>query len=135
MGEVVREVVLDGRAMVAGMSPRLREGRYAFVTGGADLLPEALAMFREDEGMSLVVPAERAPDALAMRCITLEVNSALDGVGLTAAVAVALAAAGIACNMVAAHHHDHIFVPETSAGAAMEVLYALQREAAAAARG
>ena len=61
-----------------------------------------------------------------MRCITLQVHSALDGVGLTAAVAGALAAQGIACNMVAAYHHDHAFVPEAQAEAALAVLLALQ---------
>ncbi len=123
-------MVRGGREMVAGMSPRLLDGSYAFVTGGADLLPDALAMFREAEGMSLVVPAALAPEAMEMRCITLEVNSALDGVGLTAAVATALAGAGIPCNMVAAHHHDHVFVPAPLADHAMAVLRALQAEAA-----
>ncbi|MBC2835185.1 ACT domain-containing protein [Paragemmobacter straminiformis] len=123
-------VVRDGRAMVAGMSPLLVEGRFAFVTGAPGLLAVALAMFREAEGMSLIVPAAHAPEAVAMRCITLQVQSALDGVGLTAAVATALAAEGIACNMVAAHHHDHVFVPEESAARAVEVLLALQARAA-----
>ncbi len=115
--------------MVAGMSPRLATGRFAFVAGDAALLPQALAMFREAEGMSLVVPAALAPDALAMACITLEVHSALDGVGLTAAVSGALAGAGIPCNMVAALRHDHVFVPEAQAAEAMAVLRALQAAA------
>jgi uncharacterized protein len=59
---------------------------------------------------------------LVMRQITLTVHSALDGVGLTAAVASALAAEGIACNMVAARHHDHVFVPEAQAQRALAVL-------------
>ena len=49
----------------------------------------------------------------------LQVHSALDGVGLTAAVAGALAAAGIACNVIAAFHHDHLFVPAARAGAVL----------------
>ena len=52
-------------------------------------------------------------------------------VGLTAAVAVALADAGIACNVVAAVHHDHLFVPVESADAALAALRALQPDAAA----
>ncbi len=118
--------VRDGQAMIAGMAPLLQTGRYAFVTGRDDLRHAALGMFQEDEGMSLIVPAHLAPDAMVMRCITLQVHSALDGVGLTAAVSTALAARGIPCNMVAAYHHDHAFVPEAQAEAALDALLALQ---------
>ena len=41
----------------------------------------------------------------------LEVNSALDAVGLTGAFANALAEAGLSCNVVAGAMHDHLFVP------------------------
>jgi hypothetical protein len=61
-----------------------------------------------------------------MRQITLRVHSALDGVGLTAAVASALSDAGIPCNMVAAFHHDHVFVPSSLAAAALDALRKLQ---------
>jgi hypothetical protein len=60
-----------------------------------------------------------------MACLTLTVHSALDGVGLTAAVASALADEGIPCNMVAAFHHDHVFVPEERAEEALAILRAL----------
>jgi uncharacterized protein len=63
---------------------------------------------------------------MAMRRIVLEVFSALDGVGLTAAVAGALAAQGIPCNMIAAFHHDHVFVPAVMADRAIAVLQELQ---------
>ena len=43
--------------------------------------------------------------------ITLRVQSALQAVGLTAAVSTALAAEGISANVVAAYRHDHVFVP------------------------
>ena len=43
--------------------------------------------------------------------ITLSVHSSLEAVGLTARVSAALAARGISANIVAAVHHDHIFVP------------------------
>jgi hypothetical protein len=64
-----------------------------------------------------------------MRRIELTVRSALDGVGLTAAVASALAEAGIPCNVVAAFHHDHVFAPAAMAERALAVLHALQQSA------
>ncbi len=80
--------------------------------------------------MSLILEREEArrlgyEDDLPMRCLTLEVHSALDGVGLTAAVAAALADEGIACNIVAAFHHDHVFVPAARAAEALRCLRAL----------
>ncbi len=115
--------------MLAGMAPVLNPGRYAFRTlakGGA--VPEgAVGWFHEAEGPSVIVPAPDG-EALPLRWITLTVHSALDGVGLTAAVSGALADAGIACNMVAAHHHDHLFVPEGDADRALAILRALQAE-------
>ncbi len=65
-----------------------------------------------------------------MRCITLNVYSSLAGVGLTAAVSSALGDNEIPCNMVAAFHHDHVFLPSGLCDCAMEVLTALQHEAA-----
>lgn len=122
--------------MVAGMSPELKPGRYVFCSAGerewAALDP--LAMFREDEGVSLVLDVDAAttaglPVEDPMALITLNVYSALGGVGLTAAVASALAEAGIACNMVAALNHDHVFVPADRAEQALDVLRALQAAA------
>jgi hypothetical protein len=113
--------------MLAGMAPVLNAGRFVYRTlGEGEVVPsDAVGWFREAEGVSVIVPAE-AGAALAMAWITLTVHSALDGVGLTAAVSGALADAGIACNMVAAHIHDHLFVPEADADRAMAVLLALQ---------
>ncbi|MEZ5777812.1 MAG: ACT domain-containing protein [Paracoccaceae bacterium] len=123
--------------MVSNMAPELRTGDYVFVTTvdpelAASLSPEAMAMFREDEGQSFVVSADLARDRelgadQPMRCITLKVFSALDGVGLTAAVATALGDRGIPCNMIAAYHHDHVFVPCDMAERALQVLKALQK--------
>jgi hypothetical protein len=59
--------------------------------------------------------------------ITLTVHSDLQAVGLTAAVATALAQSGISCNVVAAAFHDHIFVPVESAKEALSVLQQLQK--------
>ena len=119
------ERVRDAAGMIRSMSPRLLPGVCVFrtVSGpeAARLMPEARAMVVEDEGLSLVLPGE-ADDPLAMRQITLDVHSALDGVGLTAAVAMALAREGIPCNMVAGHHHDHVFVPAGEAERALDLL-------------
>ena len=124
--------------MIAGMSPDLKLGQYVFCAAGdrdwAALNP--MAMFREAEGVSLILErgvAEGAgfPVAAPMALITLNVYSALDGVGLTAAVAAALAEAGIACNMVAALNHDHVFVPADRADQALAILRTLQAAASA----
>lgn len=129
------EPVRDGAAMIAGMDPRLCPGRWVFAASDDDvLLAQALGSFREAEGMSLILPLEVAeaaglPADQPMRQITLGVLSSLEGVGLTAAVASALAARGIACNMVAALRHDHAFVPEDRAEQAMEALRALSASA------
>jgi hypothetical protein len=114
--------------MLAAMAPVLNSGRFRYLTlaEGAPVPEDAVGWFREFEGLSVIVPAG-AGEGLPMRWITLTVHSALDGVGLTAAVSGALAEAGIACNMVAAHHHDHLFVPEADAVRAMAVLTALQQ--------
>ena len=57
--------------------------------------------------------------------ITLRVHSALDAVGLTAAVSTALAGAGISCNVIAGYHHDHLLVPADRAADALEALSGL----------
>jgi hypothetical protein len=79
----------------------------------------ALGWFREREGVSLILERSTAATlgfdvSLPVRRIVLQVHSALDGVGLTAAVSAALCAEAIPCNVVAAYHHDHIFVPSES---------------------
>ncbi len=40
-----------------------------------------------------------------------QVHSALDAVGLTAAVARCLADIGVSCNVIAGKFHDHLLVP------------------------
>ena len=61
--------------------------------------------------------------------ITLTVQSDLNAVGLTAVVSTALAKAGISCNVIAAVHHDHLFVPVDRADDAMRVLRGLSDHA------
>jgi hypothetical protein len=133
------ELVRDTAGMLAGMTPLLQDGDFVFCSlvdesRLAGLSP--LATFREAEGLSVILARSAAAAAgfdsgLAMRRITLQVHSALDGVGLTAGVATALADAGIPCNMVAAFHHDHVFVPAAQAEQALQVLLKLQAAARA----
>ena len=123
--------------MVAGMAPVLEAGRYLFSAldhwPSADEASALLGVFREDEGLTAyrrLAPEEAAPrGGVAMVKITLQVYSDLEGVGLTAAVAAALAEEGIPCNVVAALHHDHIFVPEPQGQRALACLQALSRAA------
>lgn len=82
---------------------------------------------REDEGLTLVLDRQQAdhlglPYDYVAAWITPRVHSALDAVGLTAAVAGALASDGISCNVVAGYHHDHLFVPAHQAQAALDAL-------------
>jgi len=127
----------DRNAMISGMSPSRREGVFHFCTAGEPTSPEitakAIGTFREAEGLSLILPQATIlklgfADDQPMACITLNVFSALDGVGLTAAVAQILADAGIPCNMVAAYHHDHAFVPLAMADTALALLKNLARK-------
>lgn len=114
--------------LLRGLRPQLHDGEWVFVT--VRRTPEGvepLASFVEAEGLSLIVRREQAdaaglPYDLVSAWITLMVHSALDAVGLTAAVAGRLADAGMSCNVVAAHHHDHLFVPHSRAQQALVLL-------------
>nr|WP_238419874.1 ACT domain-containing protein [Streptomyces taklimakanensis] len=123
------------------MRPELDPVRYAFVTVSGDRVPPGLSpvvTVAEAEGLTLVVPEEEADRAgldhdYAAGRITLRVHSALDAVGLTAAVAAELASAGLSCNVVAGYHHDHLFVPHERAEEAVRLLEALADRSARAA--
>lgn len=108
--------------MVRKMAPVLKPGRLAF--RNVDEAPgDAIAAFAREEGLSVPVPAYESESAFCQ--ITLQVHPALDGVGLTAAVATALTAENIPANVVAAHHHEHVFVPEAMADRALKTLKTL----------
>ena len=126
----MKGVVSDTQGMIAGMDPVLDETLYRFMAVTPDAAPQVLGAtlgtFREEEGVSAIVPdplaSEMGADGPLFARITLRVNSDLEGVGLTAAVSTALAAEGIACNVVAALHHDHLFVPAAKSEKAMQTL-------------
>jgi hypothetical protein len=122
------------RRLLSGMRPELNPGRYVFVsvTGGVPSGVTPLVTVSERERLTLVLSQEEA-DAAALgydyvaAWITLRVHSALDAVGLTAAVSEALAVAALSCNVVAGFHHDHLFVPHERAEEAVAVLEDLAR--------
>jgi hypothetical protein len=118
--------------MIRQLQPELDPAEYVFATfadpatvDAAAL--EALCSFREKEGLSLILEAGTAgrhglQASPRFRRITLTVLSSLESVGLTAAVAGCLADKGISANVVAASHHDHVFVPASRAEEAMAAL-------------
>ncbi len=122
----------DLHQLLAQLAPRLDPNGYVFCC-----LPDAvygdhmdlgpLAVCREDEGLTLIIAEAQARRAgieytTTFRRITLTVQSSLEAVGLTAAVAGELAAHRISANMVAAYYHDHLFVPAHQAERALAIL-------------
>jgi uncharacterized protein len=124
----------DLARLLTAMNPILREGEYVYCTVEGDAASwaslEPIGTFREAEGLTLILERSRADAAgltygPALRLVTLSVHSALEAVGLTAAVSAALTREGISANVVAAFYHDHIFVPAADAERAVEALRAL----------
>ena len=121
-------------SMGTSLRPRLDRQYWRFVminpANAPQLLGSAIGTFREDEGITAIVPVSAADeldiDGPDFGRISLMIHSDLEDVGLTAIVATALAEAGIACNMVAAFHHDHAFVPAARADEAMAILEGLE---------
>jgi hypothetical protein len=124
--------------LLASMLPSQRPGTYVFVVADdpAALNLEVIASVVEAEGLSVVTTLEAARGAgldydFEAAWITLTVHSDLSAVGLTAAVSTALADAGISCNVIAGHFHDHLLVPEDRAHDALDLLKRLSARAAA----
>jgi hypothetical protein len=121
--------------LLRNLSPQLAKESWVFcsVPEMPETLPcKPLMSFHESEGVTLVVP-KSAAESLHLggsgpyRQIILTVQSSLEAVGLTAAVSSALAGAGISCNIVAAFHHDHLFVRDIDAERALGVLEILSK--------
>ncbi len=115
------------------MKPELLAGEYVFLSfqssaygDHTELAP--IASFREQEGLTLVVPKASADQnrhsySSVFRCITLQIHSSLEAVGLTAAFATQLTKFSISANVIAGYYHDHIFV---GAEDAIKAIAALQ---------
>jgi hypothetical protein len=119
------------------MRPELHPGEYVFTSTPDAAIPAGVApvvTVAEEAGLTLVLHKQDA-DRLALRYdyvagwITLRVHSALEAVGMTAAVSATLSDAGLSCNVVAGFYHDHLFVPHDSAAQAVKLLEDLARQA------
>lgn len=124
----------DLATLIAGMAPVADPVDYVFATvahGAVEIPATAIMMFREDEAVTLVLPASDTPDAglPRFRRITMSIASDLEAVGFTAAFSRALTEAGISANVVAAAHHDHVFVPVADVERALAALRALSNAA------
>ena len=122
----------DLTKLLANLSPSLNNQDYVFCTVkdgvyGDFIETKPLVSFAEKEGLTLVLPKGNA-DAAGMvyqgsfKCITLNVHSSLEAVGLTAVVAGKLAVHNISANVMAAYFHDHIFVAAADADRALALL-------------
>jgi len=120
--------------MLATLDAKREPGVFVFASvpdfATAAALP-ARAIVVEREAVTVVL---RREDATAhglffdfeAAWLTLTVHSALGLVGLTAAVAGALADAGIACNVLAGAAHDHLLVLEHQVDPALAALARLR---------
>ena len=128
--------ITDLSRLLSEMRPSLHSGVFVYCSvpfgdQAASLAYSAHGSFREEEGLTLILHKQAADSAdlvygPIMRMITLNVHSALEAVGLTAAVSTALAQANISANVVAAYYHDHVFVPQADAERALQVLQQLR---------
>jgi hypothetical protein len=132
----------DLAALVKGLRPEICPGRFYFASidpsallTAANFMDYIVAIFREDEGLTLVYSEEAKEDlsdlsekspAGPFALISLRVESDLYAVGLLSEVTAALAKAGISVNAFSGYHHDHLFVPFDRKDEAMKRLNQLK---------
>jgi hypothetical protein len=117
----------DLSVLLRTMEPVLHPDPHGFGVWTGGVLPVVpFATVSEAEGLTVVAPLAGLL-AAGMRSdpwarISLTVHSDLGAVGLTAALASALGAEGISCNVIAGVHHDHLFVQWDRRGDALAAL-------------
>ncbi|MEM9713093.1 MAG: ACT domain-containing protein [Actinomycetota bacterium] len=126
--------ITDLGELLTALEVERRPGRHTFVVvdGPVEIDDGIGALIVEDEGITAIVQVDVARAKgwavdFEAAWLTLTVHSSLEAVGLTAAVSQALADAGIASNVLAGFHHDHLLVPVDRADEAVELLVALRR--------
>ncbi|AOT09295.1 ACT domain-containing protein [Pseudoalteromonas luteoviolacea] len=124
--------------LLASMEPDLSSELYVYAVVSESQLEQLglaniLGLFREKEGVTVITTQSYAQAQGIKyqgdyRCITLNVHSSLEAVGLTAAFATALGQNNISANVVAGYYHDHIFVQNNYADEALQCLLNLSRD-------
>jgi hypothetical protein len=122
--------------LLASMDPHLHAEEFVFSSVSEDefgaLILKPLSVFREREGVSLIVE-KTAADRASLKysgtwsLITCQVTSDLSAVGFLATMSARLAEAGISLNAISAFHHDHLFVPAERAQEALKILRELSQ--------
>lgn len=121
----------DLTTLLHSMEPSLGEQPFIFCSVDAATYARMqgipVGMFREQEGITLILEQEQADQAGISytdlwACITLTVHSSLAAVGFIAAISNRLATAGLSVNPVSAYYHDHLFVPWAERERVMQVL-------------
>lgn len=122
----------DLHRMLATLTVSRRPGVFVFVTAerAVPIGDGVEALVTEREGVTVVATREAARRHgwrfdFEAAWLTLDVHSALEAVGLTAAFSAALAAEAIPCNVLAGFHHDHLLVPVDRADDAIACLQRL----------
>jgi uncharacterized protein len=131
----------DLNSLLRSLSPSMGADVYVYAKVRLEAMTdemrtalEPVLEYRETEGVTVITTQDRAKAAglrgvFPCHRITLHVDSALEAVGLMAAVTGVLASEGIPANPVSGFHHDHLYVPLDRAGDALEVLEALWADA------
>ncbi len=122
----------DLQIILANLTVSRRPGTFVVANVGE---PVAIgdgveAVLAESEGVTVVAAKDVADRngweyGFEAHWLTINVHSSLSAVGLTAEVSRALAAHGIAANVLAGFYHDHILVPSCRVGEAIAVLETL----------
>lgn len=128
--------ITDIERLIADMTPVLNDGKYIFGTLlNLDAIPRAMTIceMKEKEGVTVVMTQENADSfnvsyEYVAAWITLNIHSALEAVGLTAAFSAALAEQDISCNVIAGFYHDHLFVDYEDKDRAMQALIELTKK-------
>jgi len=117
--------------LLNSINPHLNDGEFVFCTldekSYRDLELEPLSMFRETEGISVVIDKKVAdelsiPYSHVWSLITCLIHSDLTAVGFLAVITHKLAEAGISVNAISAYYHDYLFVPVEKAQSALNLL-------------
>src|SRR5579872_499857 len=101
----------DLARLLHSMQPELQPGEFVFCTTAhpPPSAIEAICIFRESEGTTLICRREEAERhgilfAFPCRMITLNIHSSLEAVGFLAEIAGALARRGIGVNVVSGYY-------------------------------